>query len=118
MFTYLLGYNFVHLLLFLHLLYFVHLFTGITFSFIWVSQTSYTAVAIPSASLATIQGIMHGVYFGLGDGIGHFLGGVMIGKFGAVTTFYSFAVATAIWLLAFIACQKICQDSFIIICCC
>ena len=81
--------------------------TGVTFSFIWVSITSYTAIAVPSVSLATVQGLVHGVYFGLGNGLGHLIGGLLIGNYGAVATFYSFAVATAVWLLFFALCQKV-----------
>lgn len=79
---------------------------GITFSFIWVSLTSYTAVAVPSVSLATVQGIMHGVYFGLGNGFGHLFGGILIGNYGAVITFYSFSGVTFLWLIVFFICQK------------
>ena len=81
--------------------------TGVTFSFIWVSLTAYTAVAVPTVSLATIQGIMHGVFFGLGNGLGHLIGGVSIEAFGAVATFYSLSVVWGIWLVAFYICQKV-----------
>jgi MFS family permease len=80
---------------------------GVTFSFIWVSLSQYTAVAVPTVSLATVQGIVHGVYFGLGNGVGHLIGGVAIDAYGAVVTFYAAAVVTVVWLLIFVACQKL-----------
>ncbi|KAK2161384.1 hypothetical protein LSH36_117g01041 [Paralvinella palmiformis] len=79
---------------------------GITFSIVWVSMTAYTTMAVPSASLATIQGILHGVYFGLGCGSGHLIGGIMIGYVGAVITFFSFAAASMFVLMLFFIVQK------------
>ncbi|KAK2166338.1 hypothetical protein LSH36_40g20006 [Paralvinella palmiformis] len=79
---------------------------GITFSIVWVSMTAYTTMAVPSASLATIQGILHGVYFGLGSGSGHLIGGIMIGYVGSVITFFSFAGASLFVLILFAVAQK------------
>ena len=73
-------------------------------------MTAYTTMAVPSASLATIQGILHGVYFGLGCGSGHLIGGIMIGYVGAVITFFSFAAASMFVLMLFFIVQKVCRD--------
>jgi MFS family permease len=81
--------------------------SGVTFSCIWVSLTAYTAVSVPSASLATVQGILHGVYFGLGNGMGHLIGGLLIGAFGARVTFFGFSGASFIVLILFIIAQKV-----------
>ncbi|ELU12968.1 hypothetical protein CAPTEDRAFT_188244 [Capitella teleta] len=78
----------------------------VTFSCIWVSLTAYTAVSVPSASLATVQGILHGVYFGLGNGTGHLIGGLLIGAFGAKVTFFGFSGASFLVLILFIVAQQ------------
>jgi len=80
---------------------------GVTYAFTWVSMCQYTAKLVPSVSLATVQGIMHGVYFGLGNGIGHLIGGLAIDAYGAAVTFYATAVVVVFWLLLFILCQKV-----------
>ena len=80
-----------------------------TFAFTWVSMSQYTAVAVPSASLATVQGIIHGVYFGLGNGVGHLIGGLTIDAYGAPTTYYAASVMVVCWLIIFVVCQKVCQ---------
>jgi MFS family permease len=81
--------------------------TGVTYSFIWASITQYTAVAVPSASLGTVQGLLHGVYYSFGNGIGHFIGGILISQNGAIVTFYIFAVLSAVWLVLFYVCQRV-----------
>ena len=80
---------------------------GVTFSLIWVSLTAYTAESVPSVSLATVQGILHGVYFGLGNGIGHLMGGVLISHYGAVVTFIALSVACGIVFFLFLIAQKV-----------
>ena len=79
-----------------------------TFAFTWVSMSQYTAISVPSVSLATVQGIIHGVYFGLGSGVGHLVGGLTIDQYGAPATYYAMSVVVVLWLLIFIACQKVC----------
>lgn len=79
-----------------------------TYAFTWVSMSQYTAMAVPSVSLATVQGIIHGVYFGLGNGVGHLVGGLTIHSYGAVATYYAAAVGVVLWLIIFVACQKVC----------
>jgi len=90
---------------------FFYLWTGVTFAFTWVSMSQYTAVAVPTVSLATVQGIIHGVYFGLGNGVGHLVGGLTINEYGAPVTYYAASVFVVLWLLIFIICQKVCHLS-------
>ena len=81
--------------------------TGVTFSCVLVSLTSYTAESVPTSSFATVQGIMHGAYFGLGSGMGHLIGGTLIGYFGARITFFAFAASCLVVLFLFMAAQKV-----------
>ena len=71
-------------------------------------MTAYTAQAVEESSLATVQGILHGVYFGLGNGLGHLIGGLLIGNFGAVTTFFAMGLSCILVLIVFVIAQKVC----------
>jgi len=88
----------------------LYLCPGVTFAFTWVSMCQYTAISVPSVSLATVQGIIHGVYFGLGNGVGHLIGGLAIDAYGAPATFYAAAVVVVVWLVLFVICQKVCHS--------
>jgi len=76
-------------------------------------MSQYTAILVPTVSLATVQGIIHGVYFGLGNGIGHLIGGLTIHNYGAPATYYAASVFVVAWFLVFVICQKVCQLSVI-----
>ncbi|XP_077993227.1 major facilitator superfamily domain-containing protein 6-like [Glandiceps talaboti] len=81
---------------------------GVSYAAVWTALTSYLALAVPSDSFATIQGILHGVYWGLGFGVGNFLTGVLIEYYGAVNTFMGFSVASSVVLVLFVILQCIC----------
>ncbi|XP_077996978.1 major facilitator superfamily domain-containing protein 6-like [Glandiceps talaboti] len=82
---------------------------GITFAAVWTALTSYMALAVPSDSFATLQGILHGVYWGLGCGVGNMLGGLLVDIFGAVKTFASFSFAAAAVMIVFVIVQRVCD---------
>lgn len=73
----------------------------------WTTLVSCLATAVSSEGLATAQGILGAFYFGLGNGVGSFSSGLLIDKFGAVTTFASFAVASAVTLVLFFSIQQV-----------
>jgi len=77
-------------------------------------MSQYTAISVPTVSLATVQGIIHGVYFGLGNGIGHLFGGLAIDAYGAPATFYAASLFVVLWFIIFLVCQKVCQLTVII----
>ena len=56
-----------------------------------------------SGSGATIQGIIHGVYWGLGMAIGGVLGGIMVHQIGARLTFRLEAAFSFVILVLFFA---------------
>ncbi|KAL5010838.1 hypothetical protein ScPMuIL_013143 [Solemya velum] len=79
---------------------------GFSFAGIWVVLVDYLCGSVPAAYLATVQGVMHGVYFGMGNGSGHMIAGVLIENFGAQVTFWAFAVVSGCLLLLFFLSQK------------
>ncbi|XP_031568181.1 major facilitator superfamily domain-containing protein 6-like [Actinia tenebrosa] len=58
---------------------------GVTYGLVWTASVSYV-VAGPGYG-ATIQGIIHGVYWGLGMAVGGVLGGFLVHVLGARVTF-------------------------------
>ncbi|XP_077996786.1 major facilitator superfamily domain-containing protein 6-like [Glandiceps talaboti] len=83
----------------------VEILQGISFAASWVALTSYMALVVPCDSFATVQGILHGAYWGLGLGVGSIVGGLFIDSYGAVKTFIGFAFANCVILLLFIIVQ-------------
>ena len=53
-------------------------------------------------NLILFSGILQGIYWGLGTGLGAFAGGEMINKYGAVKSFRIGGVVTAIVVLFFL----------------
>lgn len=75
------------------------------YALVWSSSVSYLNKAAPAGSSATVQGILQGVYWGLGTGGGTIIGGFVVHNFGFTSTFRTFAVTTSIILLVFLATQ-------------
>ena len=86
---------------------FIHFYPGFTFAGLWSVYTKYLCEGIPSEYLGTLQGFLHGVYWGLGNGTGHMLGGLSIENLGARITFWIFAVASFVNLIVFLVIQKV-----------
>lgn len=82
--------------------------TGCTYAGVWSALTAYMCTVIPQENLATMQGILHGVYWGLGSGCGSLFGGILIQRLGAPTTFWIFAAASGVNLVIFVVAQKVC----------
>ena len=68
---------------------------------------TYASKAVPSVSLASIMGILQGVYFGLGVGVGKMAGGLLIGQIGASYTFFVYGGMCTLVLGWFILIQKV-----------
>ncbi|XP_077866657.1 major facilitator superfamily domain-containing protein 6-like [Saccoglossus kowalevskii] len=84
---------------------------GLTGAAVWTSLSTYLAFIVPSESFATMQGILHGVHWGLGSGVGNMLGGVLVDEFGAVITFFVFSVINIVVLGLFFCIQKCCPSA-------
>ncbi|XP_065666036.1 major facilitator superfamily domain-containing protein 6 [Hydra vulgaris] len=75
--------------------------SGITTAAAWAAMTSYVGLNANNESVTTLQGILHGVHWGLGHGIGELIGGFMVSWVGAAMTFNIFGVLTILELLVF-----------------
>ena len=80
------------------------LLQGITTAAFWSSCVSYVGLH-PGAS-NTVQGILNGVYMGLGFAAGGFLGGSLVYAAGMKSSFLLYALASFCILLAFAAINK------------
>ncbi|OQV14805.1 hypothetical protein BV898_10957 [Hypsibius exemplaris] len=60
-----------------------------TASLMWITATIYTSKIAPKY-LATLQGIVGGMHYGIGRGAGSFIGGFMISQIGARQTWRTF----------------------------
>lgn len=81
------------------------LLQGITTAAFWSSCVSYVGLH-PGAS-NTVQGILNGVYMGLGFATGGFLGGLLVHVAGMKISFLLYALASFCLLLIFVVINKI-----------
>ncbi|XP_046841022.1 major facilitator superfamily domain-containing protein 6-like [Xenia sp. Carnegie-2017] len=79
----------------------IEFLAGFTFAASWTACTSYLAEAVPQDSVTTIQGILQGMYWGLGLGTGSIIGGHMIHTVGPHWTFRAAASGSFIIALLF-----------------
>ncbi|XP_067021896.1 uncharacterized protein [Acropora muricata] len=84
----------------------IEMLVGSTYAASWSACTSYMAGAASSESVTTIQGVLQGVYWGLGTGSGTIAGGFLIHHIGAVATFRCVACC------AFVVCVLFCLAQF------
>jgi hypothetical protein len=73
----------------------------LTFACMWTAAVSYVQSVSPPGLGATAQGIMGGVFSGLGVGLGIFSAGMLYAHFGSTTMFISFIICLAFGLLVF-----------------
>ncbi|KAH3868725.1 major facilitator superfamily domain-containing protein 6-A-like [Dreissena polymorpha] len=79
---------------------------GFTFAGVWSVYVKYLCKSVPSEYLGTLQGFLHGVYWGLGAGSGHMIGGILVQTLGARMTFWIFAAGSFVNMVLFLIIQK------------
>jgi len=91
-------FNFPEAILALQLLH------GLTFPIIWIAGVSYAHENAPTGLSATAQGLFGATMYGVGSGLGAFLGGILIdslGGRGLYSIFGGFVLAALLALLVF-----------------
>ncbi|XP_070547012.1 major facilitator superfamily domain-containing protein 6-like [Ptychodera flava] len=79
---------------------------GISYAAVWSSLTTYMAKGLTSDNYATVLGVLHAMYWGLGNGLGNLVGGVMIENTGIKQTFWAFCVMNVAILTLFAIVQR------------
>ncbi|KAJ3639836.1 hypothetical protein Zmor_003172 [Zophobas morio] len=76
---------------------------SITFGLSFTAAVTYAAKLSTVTTDTTIQGLLGGLYFAVGKGIGSLIGGYMIKAYGIRSTFQKFAMFTAAFGLVYLA---------------
>ncbi|XP_054653082.1 major facilitator superfamily domain-containing protein 6-A isoform X2 [Dunckerocampus dactyliophorus] len=84
---------------------------GVTHASVWAACISFLSAAVPPALRTSAQGILQGLHLGLGRGCGAMLGGLLVGYFGAATTFRGIGMASLIILLIFTLIQCLTDET-------
>ncbi|UYV60231.1 hypothetical protein LAZ67_1000499 [Cordylochernes scorpioides] len=67
-----------------------------TYHLMWVAAATYSANLAPQNLLATIQGCVGGLHFGVGRGAGSFIGGMIMSDYGAHIAFRVMGISSGI----------------------
>ncbi len=80
----------------------VQLLHGLAFAMMWSASVAYANAVAPSGLGATAQGLLTGVYFGLGAAVGALLGGFLFDAFGPLLMYRWTGVVVLAGLFLFI----------------
>ncbi|XP_061532530.1 major facilitator superfamily domain-containing protein 6-A-like isoform X1 [Phycodurus eques] len=83
----------------------VEVLQGVTHASVWAACISFLSAAVPPALRTSAQGILQGLHLGLGRGCGAMVGGLLVGYFGAASSFRGIGMASLVILLIFILIQ-------------
>ncbi|XP_013382612.1 major facilitator superfamily domain-containing protein 6 isoform X1 [Lingula anatina] len=72
---------------------------GITYGLLFSAATEYTDIIAPPGMSATLQGLMAGIHWGMGLGIGSLVAGQLYHAYGGVVMFRCFAFSSLIVLV-------------------
>ena len=75
-------------------------------------MTSFLASSVALVSLATTQGLLSGVYWGLGPAVGTALFGYLLDVIGMTISFYALSLICLVYLLIFLVWNRV-SESFI-----
>ncbi|XP_033743348.1 major facilitator superfamily domain-containing protein 6-like [Pecten maximus] len=81
---------------------------SITFGLMWAASTSYASIISPPGMSATVQGIISGLHFGFGKGIGSIITGLIIEPLGFVWTFRLYSFLSVGFLVLYFAINQLC----------
>lgn len=84
----------------------VELLPGFTTAAAWAACLSYVNTQCTTYYKTTMQCILHSVHWGLGYGLGEVIGGIMVHKFGAPSSFFINAIICVINLFSYILIEK------------
>lgn len=74
---------------------------GVTFGIMWAAASTNAAMIAPAGMSATIQGLVGGIHFGIGKGLGSLLTGFLFKNLGERSTFRIYAIVAVILLVIY-----------------
>ncbi|XP_013380200.1 major facilitator superfamily domain-containing protein 6 [Lingula anatina] len=72
---------------------------AVTYGLLFAAATEYTDIIAPPGMSATLQGLVGGLHWSLGYGIGSLIAGQIYNKYGGVIMFRSFAISALVALI-------------------
>ncbi|XP_071126392.1 major facilitator superfamily domain-containing protein 6-like isoform X2 [Mytilus edulis] len=84
----------------------VEMLHGITFGIMWAAATSYGSIITPEGMSGTIQGLLSGVHFGFGKGVGSLVTGQLYSQIGIRWTFRLYAISSFVLLILYVLVNK------------
>ncbi|XP_055894394.1 major facilitator superfamily domain-containing protein 6-A-like isoform X1 [Biomphalaria glabrata] len=79
---------------------------GICFGLMYAAASSYASIIAPPGMSATIQGLLGGVHFGFGKGIGSLITGFMFDSIGATWTWRAYCISSVLLLIGYFILNK------------
>ncbi|KAL8605194.1 hypothetical protein ACOMHN_031135 [Nucella lapillus] len=80
---------------------------GLTFGVMWAAASTYAAMIAPPGMSATIQGLVGGMHFGIGKGLGSLLTGFLFRRLGERWSFRVYAIGALCLLLVYAALNQL-----------
>jgi len=80
----------------------VELLAGITSAAVWSAMLSYVGQRSRANNATTMQGLLNGVHWGLGNGSGEMIGGLIVSFIGTSSCFLLLAFASLVFLVGFL----------------
>ncbi|XP_052076348.1 major facilitator superfamily domain-containing protein 6-like [Mytilus californianus] len=84
----------------------VEMLNGITFGIMWAAATSYGSILTPPGMSGTIQGLLSGVHFGFGKGVGSLVTGQLYSQIGIRWTFRLYGILSIVLLILYMLVNK------------
>ncbi|XP_052076345.1 major facilitator superfamily domain-containing protein 6-A-like [Mytilus californianus] len=79
----------------------VEMLHGITFGIMWATATSYCSILTPPGMSGTIQGLLSGIHFGFGKGVGSVMTGQLYSQIGIRWTFRVYGISSFVLLILY-----------------
>lgn len=71
----------------------IEFLNGITFGLFYATMASYASIVAPAGTEATMQGIVGGIFEGVGVSLGSLIGGILMNSIGGSLTYRYFSIA-------------------------
>ncbi|GFO30857.1 major facilitator superfamily domain-containing protein 6-like [Plakobranchus ocellatus] len=79
---------------------------GVTFGLMYAAASSYASIIAPPGMSSTVQGLLGGVHFGFGKGIGSFITGFIYKIIGPRWTWRAYSILSVVVLVTYVTLNK------------